>query len=434
MEYFERTNKRTDAHDVELKNIECSVRNIYKKELNSDGGSKIIRLHETTLGGEELLAFVNCYLEGNITMSKINSRYELIASKYFGSNYCLSNNSGSSANLLAISGLVQTNQLKSGDKVIVPALSWSTTIFPLTQYGLIPVFIDQDNESYNIDVKKIKECIREVDGIKAIMLIHTYGNPADIETIMNIAEEENLTVIEDTCESMGATYRGKKVGTFGKVGTFSTYYSHHLCTLEGGLTITNDEELNSVMQSVRSHGWIRHRSDKEEIAKQSGKDDPNFVFNYSGYNLRMSEPQAAMGIEQFKKLDKFIKQRQRNAHKFLAIVSEDMIEEIKTPIVSYNAESSWFGMPVIIKNCNRYRLKSIKNTLKQQGIESRPFLAGNFASQPVMNKYNHTIYGEMTNTEMLESCALALPCHQSLDEKDMEKIGESLKKALETDK
>ena len=180
--------------------------------------------------------------------------------------------------------------------------------------------------------------------------------------------------------------------------------------------------------------WIRPRSDKNEIARQSGKDDPNFVFSYSGYNLRMSEPQAAMGIEQFKKLDKFIMQRQKNANKFISTVRETLIDEVKTPFVSKDAESSWFGMPVIIKHCNKDRLKDIKEVLKRRGIESRPFLAGNFATQPVMNKYNHLKYGRMINAEMLENCALALPCHQSLDENDMERIAESLKQALEESK
>ena len=434
MEYFQRNNQQTEAQEVERKNIECAVKNIYQAELHRFKDSKIIRLHETTLAGEELLAFINCYLEGNITMSEINKRYEYAAMKYFGTSFCLSNNSGSSANLLAISGLIQTNKLRAGDKVVVPALSWSTTIYPLLQYGLIPVFIDQDKLNYNMDIMKLKECIREIEGITAIMLIHTYGNPADIRSIMDIAEDNKLVVIEDTCESMGASFGGKKVGSFGDVGTFSTYYSHHLCTLEGGLTVTNDEELDSVMQSIRSHGWIRHRSDKNEIAKKSGKDDPNFVFDYSGYNLRMSEPQAAIGIEQFKKLDRFVAQRQQNANRFLSITSQTLSEDIQTPIVSQNAESSWFGMPVIIKECNKHRLKGIKETLKQGGIESRPFLAGNFTTQPVMNKYKHLKHGSMENIEMLENCSLALPCHQSLDASDMERIAESLKQALETNK
>ena len=432
MEYFQRNKEQSEKLKNEIRNIECAVKNIYKDQEERCQNSEVIRLHETTLSGEELIAFVNCYLKGNITMSEINKKYEYTAKQYFGTGYCVSNNSGSSANLLAISGLIQTNKLKAGDKVLVPALSWSTTVFPLLQYGLIPVFIDQDSESYNMDILKIKECIKEVGDIKAIMIIHTYGNPADIDSIMNIADEEKVVIIEDTCESMGASYKGKKVGSFGDVGTFSTYYSHHLCTLEGGLTVTNDEELDSVMQSIRSHGWIRHRSDKNEIARNNRKDDPNFVFNYAGYNLRMSEPQAAIGIEQFKKLDKFIMQRQSNAQKFISVVRKTLTEDIKTPRVSKGSESSWFGMPVIINKCNRHRLKRVKESLRDQGIESRPFLAGNFSTQPVMKKYNHIKYGSMTNTEMLENCALALPCHQSLNTNDMEKIAESLKNALET--
>ena len=299
-------------------------------------------------------------------MGEANKEYEAIAQDYFGSKYCLSNNSGSSANLLAISGLIQTNKLKNGDKVIVPALSWSTTVFPLIQHGLIPVFVDQENSSFNIDPDQIKKCSKEIEGIKAIMLIHTYGVPADMETIMNIADENDWIIIEDTCESMGATYDNKKVGSFGTVGTFSTYYSHHICTLEGGLTVTSSHELSEVMQSIRSHGWIRHMEKKEEIALEAGKEDANFLFSYSGYNLRLSEPQAAMGIQQLQKLDKFIELRRKNAEHFIRLVDAGVSEAVKIPTVSDRKQSSWFGMPLVIKQCSRQRLRLIKQIFKKE--------------------------------------------------------------------
>ena len=292
MNYFEREQLSNKESEKTLHLIRTALDQEYVRRDNNNE-KNIIRLHESTLGKEELLAFIDCYLKGNITMGEKNEAYEATASSYFDARYCISNNSGSSANLLAISSLVESGKLRARDKVIVPALSWSTTVFPLIQNGLIPVFVDQNCKDYNIDANKIESCGREVEGIKAIMLIHTYGIPADIEKIINLALDNHWVVIEDTCESMGAQYKGKKVGGFGDIGTFSTYYSHHLCTLEGGLAITNDKELASIMKSIRSHGWIRHLDDKEDIAKLAGKSDPDFTFQYSGYNLRMAEPQAA---------------------------------------------------------------------------------------------------------------------------------------------
>ena len=426
MEYFKREGK------IENINLADNLENIINTQYSETRGNKggIIRLHETTLAKEELIAFIKCYLNGNITMGEANKEYETIAQDYFGSKYCLSNNSGSSANLLAISGLIQTNKLKAGDKVIVPALSWSTTVFPLIQHGLIPVFVDQEDSSFNIDPDQIQKCSKEIQGIKAIMLIHTYGVPADMETIMNIADENDWIIIEDTCESMGATYDNKKVGSFGTVGTFSTYYSHHICTLEGGLTVTSNHELSEVMQSIRSHGWIRHMEKKEEIALEAGKEDANFLFSYSGYNLRLSEPQAAMGIQQLQKLDRFIEQRRKNAEHFIRLVDAGVGEAVKIPNVSERKQSSWFGMPLVIKQCSRQRLRLIKQIFKREGIETRPFLAGNFANQPVMEKYEHIKFGSLGVASSLDETSLAIPCHQSLDVSDMEKISETLISAL----
>lgn len=426
MGYFERK-------EIDVQSTLDKIRDIVNEEYISRKTRKkeeIIRLHNSTLGSEELIGFIECYLKGQITMGKINTEYESVVSKYFDIKHCLSNNSGSSANLLAIAGLVEIGKLKKGDKIIVPALSWSTTIYPLVQHGLIPVFVDQSDTDYNIDIERMTECANEINGIKAVMLIHTYGVPVEMERIMNMAKDNNWVVIEDTCESMGAEYRNKRVGTFGDVGTFSTYYSHHLCTLEGGLTITENEELASVMQSVRSHGWIRHRSDKEEIAKQLGKNDCDFLFQYSGYNLRMSEPQAAMGIEQFKKLDEFIKLRQENASHFLSGI-EHKLNELSMPVYNQDCKPSWFGIPIIINNCCTERIMKIKQIMKKNQIEVRPFLAGNFATQPVMSKYKHIKYGKLEVAERIEECAMAIPCHQSLNKDDMHRIAKIISLALE---
>ena len=189
-------------------------------------------------------------------MAENTRKFEDAFAKKIGSKYALMVNSGSSANLLAISSLVNSGKLNRGDKVIVPALAWSTTIFPLVQYGLVPVYVDCCSETFNINSNEIIKCYQE-HIIKGIMVIHTYGNPADMDFLVNFCESKSIFLIEDTCESMGAKWKDKPVGSFGDLGTFSSYYSHHICTLEGGLTVSKDKNLDDLMRSIRSHGWTR---------------------------------------------------------------------------------------------------------------------------------------------------------------------------------
>ena len=210
MNYFNR--KLPEDKDLELclKNISSEIDFIFSK---SSEDEEFIRLHSSTLGKDEFLAFSKALLEGNITLGKYNEKYEDLAKERFNSNFCVSSNSGSSANLLAISALLQSKKLERGDKVIVPALAWSTTIFPLVQYGLIPIYIDICPVTFNLNTKDVEQCLKEHD-IKAIMLINTYGNPANMEFFTNICDSNSLLLIEDTCESMGATWNKNPVGSF----------------------------------------------------------------------------------------------------------------------------------------------------------------------------------------------------------------------------
>ena len=313
MNYFDRSLPEKRLIDNTINDIEVSLKSFYEEKINED---KLIRLHSSTLGKEELLAFTKSYLEGNITVGKYNSEYESLACDYFNTKYCATSNSGSSANLLAISALVQSGKLEKGDKVIVPALSWSTTIFPLVQYGLVPVFVDISTEDFNLSLDNVENCVKD-HAIKAIMIIHTYGNPVDLDFLVNFCNSKNLLLIEDTCESMGAKWNDKPIGSFGIIGTFSSYFSHHICTLEGGLTITDDIELNNLMKSIRSHGWTRGIDFDTSNIKNIDTLDPTFLFLNIGYNLRLSDPQAAMGCIQIKKLESYVDSRTSSANLYL---------------------------------------------------------------------------------------------------------------------
>lgn len=419
MSYFSRKIPKEKKIDTCLNNISSEVEKIY----NYEDDDEYIRLHSSTLGKDEYLAFSKALLEGNITLGKYNEAYERLACETFQSNFCVTSNSGSSANLLAISSLFQDRRLMEGDKVIVPALAWSTTVFPLVQYGLVPVYVDMCPKTFNLNVEDVKDCVKEHD-IKAIMLIHTYGNPANMEFFRNFCENNNLLLIEDTCESMGATWEGKPVGSFGDLGTFSSYFSHHICTLEGGLTVCKDKVLSDLMRSIRSHGWTRgidfDLDDKENLDNL----DPSFLFINTGYNLRLSDPQASVGCIQLAKLSKYVDQRIKVANHYIKNISDDNIlsKSILFPTVLDKAKSSWFGFPIIFKGISSNSIKILREKLLKSKIETRPFLAGDFSLQPVNKKFKYICLNKLPNLHFCHRNSFALPCHQDISFEDVDKI------------
>jgi len=278
---------------------------INNNSIKFDASNPKINLHEPTFGPEEVMAMVEVMLSTKVTMGpKVNS-FEKEIADYFNVSEAITNNSGSSANLLAISALTNPktkNGLKEGDEVIVPALSWSTTVWPLIQNKLVPVFVDIDPDTLNIDPQAIKEAISEKT--KAIMIVPVYGNPCDMDSILAICNENKLQLIEDNCESLGAYYDGRLLGSFGRVGTYSTYFSHHITTLEGGICVSNDFELAELMRIIRAHGWVRETKEPQKYYNSYPKIDKKFLFVNLGYNLRLTEVGGAMGLVQLPKLTK----------------------------------------------------------------------------------------------------------------------------------
>ncbi|KGG16349.1 MULTISPECIES: DegT/DnrJ/EryC1/StrS family aminotransferase [unclassified Prochlorococcus] len=422
MSYLKHDNEFGAEFDSALNELQICIQKLYSiRAIQETNENKPIRLHDSTIESSSAYSCIRAIVRNQITMGKLVDFYEKSYSDYLGGSFkSLSCNSGSSANLLAISTLMQSGRLSVGDKVIVPALSWSTTVFPLVQYGLVPVFCDANDTDYNIDTYHLKSLIKKYNP-SAIMLIHTYGCPADMNQICSLCNENNMLIIEDTCESMGAEYSGRKAGTFGEVSTFSTYYSHHICTLEGGFTCFKDEELLSLAKSIRSHGWLRHLEDNDPIFSQYKELDKGFLFSNIGYNLRLSEPQAAIGIEQIKMLDSFIENRKQ-----MAMIYSEYFQNHKD-IFSFieplpEANSSWFGFPLVLKGRLDKQRRHFRDFLLDKKIETRPFLAGDFTIQPVMNKFQHIKDGDFSVTSAITSSGLALPCHQGLKSKDIEKI------------
>lgn len=351
-------------------------------------------LSDDTWDSKEINAIKEVIKSNRYTMSKKTKELEEKFSKYFNIKYAVMVNSGSSANLIAIASLVYSKRLKPGDEVIVPAVSWSTTYFPLQQFNLRIKFVDIDLKTLNINLTELKNAI--TDKTKAIFAVNLLGNPNNFREILDLCEKHNLILIEDNCESMGAKYKGRYTGTFGIIGTFSTYYSHHISTVEGGFAVTNDDELYHYMLAIRSHGWTRNLpKDSKIYVKNSDEFYELFNFIVPGFNLRPLEFEAAVGIEQLKKLSNFIENRRKNAEFF---VKE--IKKLKNFTTQEEVEfSSCFGFPIILVNKLKGKRDLVVKQMKEKNIEVRPIVSGNFVRNKVIEYMNYEIFKDLKNSD-----------------------------------
>jgi len=401
----------------------------YWSEFNKiefDPSNPKINLHEPTFGPDEVMAMVEVMLSTRVTMGPKVLGFEKEISEYFQVSEAITNNSGSSANLLAIAALVNPltkNGLKAGDEVIVPALSWSTTVWPLIQHNLIPVFVDIDPDTLNIDPHAIKKAISEKT--KAVMIVPVYGNPCDMDSIMEICSDYNLQLIEDNCESLGAYYDGRLLGSFGRIGTYSTYFSHHITTPEGGICTTNDFELAELIRIIRAHGWVRETKNPQKYYELFPEIDKKFLFVNIGYNLRLTEVGGAMGSVQLPKLKSFVRSRRNCARILLEGLSKHnsvLSFQKETP----KGEHSWFGFPIIVKSNSPFSAKQLRDYLESNGIETRPIIAGNIATQPAVKIYPHRVSGDLKNSSNIMLNGLAVASHQSLSEEACSHIIETI--------
>tara|TARA_A100001015_G_C15025518_1_gene730277 strand:- start:2157 stop:3188 length:1032 start_codon:yes stop_codon:yes gene_type:complete len=314
-------------------------------------------------------------------------------------------NSGSSANLLAFQCLInpyRKNRLKPGDQVLVPSLCWSTSLWPIIQSGLKPVFIDVDKKTLNIDLKKLVKKINKKT--KAIMLVHVLGNSTEMNKLMKIIKKYNLFLVEDTCESLGSKYNGKYLGNFGDFSTFSFYSSHQISSGEGGMICCKENSDYEILKSLRSHGWSRGLRNEKKIAMQNPKLDKRFIFYNSGFNLRPTDISAAIGLSQFSDFDKLKKERNDNRNKIIkALKSVKKIDE-NFYFIEKNklVEPFWFSIPILIKNKEKRKF-FIKN-IEDKGIETRPIISGNFLKQPSILKYNLQTKEKFVNSDIINEC------------------------------
>lgn len=374
-----------------------------------------VKLHEPTFCEEEIQAAVGVLRSTMVTQGEKVSDLER---RFWPNGYAVACNSGSSANLLAIAALKSQGFLKDGDEVIVSALSWSTTVWPLVQHGLIPVLVDCDS-TLNIDPNEVERAIGPKT--RAIMPVHVYGNPCDMTALLDICQRHSLLLVEDCCEALGAQYQGRPVGSFGLVGTFSFYFSHHITTLEGGIVVTSNSGLDDMLRIQRSHGWVRDVKNPEAFTTDYPDIDPRFLFVDLGYNLRMTELQAAIGLCQLPKLAPIVEHRRR----IHALYRErlDGFPRLRFQKETVGGKSSCFGFNIILDGLDRtyFALE-----LNDHGIETRPIICGNLALQPGMQKYSHRAVGDLFNATSVMRNGLSIGCHQNVSEKDVAHVVETI--------
>ena len=377
-------------------------------------------LASTTWDDEEKAAIERVMASGRYTMGAEVRAFEAQFAAHFGSRYAVMVNSGSSANLLALGAMAYhpTLALKPGDEVIVPAVSWSTTYYPVHQNRMTLRFVDIDRDTLNIDPDLVEAAITE--RTRAIFAVNLLGNPCDMDRLRAIAAAHDLMLFEDNCESMGATFAGRAAGTFGTFGTFSTFFSHHICTMEGGVVVTDDEALYHVMLSMRAHGWLREQPPHSHLEQGIDPFSRLFRFVLPGYNLRPLEMEGALGQSQLRKLPEFVRVRRDNAAVFQRAFGD--IPGVR--LQRETGESSWFGFALVLENALAGRRAELVECLTAAGVECRPIVAGNFLANPVLQHLDHSIAGPAPVAEEIDRSGLFIGNHHLPVAADLERIGD----------
>lgn len=399
----------------ELKNIIFKlIKRYYELEHKHEAfipGETYIPYSGRVYDEQEMINIVDSALDFWLTMGRFSQQFEREFSGFLGSKHCILANSGSSANLLAISALTSSQlgeeRLLQGDEVITNACAFPTTVNPIIQNNLVPVFVDVELGTYNIDSSNLEGAISKKT--KAIFLAHTLGNPFELDKIMDIANEYGLWIVEDSCDSLGSKYNNRYTGTFGHVGTFSFYPAHHITMGEGGACVTNDTRLKRLIESFRDWGrdcWCNSGCDNTcgkrfgwTLGKLPTGYDHKYIYSNIGYNLKITDMQAAIGVAQIKKLDSFIEARKRN-WSYLYSKLKRFEDIFILPKILNKADPCWFGFPLTIKN-NQFNRTEITNYLESKRIATRSLFSGNILRHPSFEGVKSRTYGDLKNTNYI---------------------------------
>jgi len=387
-------------------------------------GESKIPLAAPSFSYDEVEDALDSMLTTWVTMGKKVNSFEEKFQDYVDSKNAIMVNSGSSANLLALSTLTNPlfeNKIEKDSLIITPAVTWATTVSPIVNVGCKPLFVDVDLDTLCINTDLLEESVSEKTS--GIMPVHLMGHPCDMKRISKIAQEKNLRLIEDSCEAHGASQEGKKVGTFGDIGTFSFFMSHHITTMEGGMLVTNNEEIAEIAKSLRTFGWTREMKKKAEINSKYSDVDPRFLFVNLGYNLRPTELQGAFGRHQIKKLDSLIQHRRDTARYWnerLMKYSDNLL------LPTRNLENHvFFGYAITITENAQFSRKEMTDFLESKGIETRPIMSGNFTEQPVSKLLQWEKYGELKNSKLIMRNSFFIGNHLQILEKEREYVADT---------
>jgi len=377
-------------------------------------------LVDSSYDNKEILRAISILLSGQLTMGTQVKEFENRFSDFLNTPaYSVMVNSGSSANLLAFSALtnpMRKNYLHAGDKVAIPAVCWPTSLWPIVQTGLTPVLIDVEAETLNISIDSLKSALKTHD-IKAIMMVHILGNSTNMTELLQLVNEHDLILVEDTCESLGSKHNTSYFGTMGDMGTFSFYFSHHMTTIEGGMVVAKSMEDADILKCLRSHGWSRDLSNRSEFESSNSHIDPRFLFVNMGYNLRPMEIQAAFGLEQITRLDEMNESRRAN----FGNIRKDFLEhplwnqQLSFPVTPENITPCWFGFPFLINPKFNVDRKKFIAKLLANGIDTRPIVSGNMAVQPAIKSFNVDLsMGPFKGAQIVHERGIFIGCHSKM--------------------
>ena len=392
-----------------------------------------IKISAVTFDDEEIEEAISCLRSADLTMGSRCRAFEKAFAEYLGAGNAIFVNSGSSANLL--SWFAVTNpmiperqgrrRLEPGTEVIVPAVSWSTTIWPIVQAGCVPVLVDCDPDTLQMNLEAVKAAIGPKTG--GICVIHAMGNATPMAPVVSLAAENGLWLVEDTCEALATRHGGRFTGCFGQFGTFSFYFSHHISTIEGGMVVTDDDEIADLLRSMRSHGWSRHRTDHEAIEQKYPDIDPRFLFITTGFNLRPTELNAAFGLHQLSKLSSFNCRRleigQAWHETFATLVEAGKLSVMKT---TEGTKQAFFGYPVLCRSAAE-KNKFIR-FLEEKGIETRPIICGNMARQPAFRHVPHRISGSLAGADRIMDTGLYWGVHPRITDEEVDYVGNTVRR------
>jgi CDP-4-dehydro-6-deoxyglucose reductase, E1 len=429
--------KTTDEIREQISNLVFEYAEIQYAKKNFEPSATTVPVSGKVIGAPEIQNMIEASLDGWLTTGRFNEQFEKELANFIGVKNLITVNSGSSANLIAFSTLTSPSlgerAIKAGDEVITVAAGFPTTVNPIIQFGAIPVFVDIDLKTHNINAGLIEDAI--TTKTKAIMLAHTLGNPFNLKKVKEICEKYDLWLVEDTCDALGGKYEGKMVGTFGDIATLSFYPAHHITMGEGGAVFTNNSQLITIAESFRDWGrdcYCKTGCDNTcgtRFSKKYGDlpegYDHKYTYSHIGFNFKITDMQAACGLAQLKRLPEFIVKRKSNFN-YLQERLSSLSDYLEFTSTTENSEPSWFGFPITLKSNLGFKRVDLLKFLDENKIGTRLIFAGNLTRQPYFKNLNYRISGNLKNTDITMNQTFWLGVYPGLDKIHLDYIAEKL--------